>query len=93
MYIRCSLQSMYCHTVHVKIVNMVLIGVMHRQVRHTCTVVHKRQTSLPRNSVNSVRFITLRCVVFELSASENSAEFPSESGSNDNDLTLTRYKV
>ena len=44
-----------CIAIHVKIVNMVLIGVMHRQVRHTCTVVHKRQTSLSKfNSVNSV---------------------------------------
>ena len=35
-----------CIAIHVKLVNIVLIGVMHRQVRHTCTVVYKRQTSL-----------------------------------------------
>ena len=33
----------------------------------------------------------LRCIVLELSACENSAEFPAESGCKANDLT--RYKV
>ena len=50
---------MYCHTCkNCKYGRPLLIGVMHRQVHHTCTVVHKRQTSIrltaPRNSVNSV---------------------------------------
>ena len=40
---------------------------------------------------NKVRFISLGCIVFELSACENSAEFPAESGCKANDLT--RYKV
>ena len=40
---------------------------------------------------NDIRFIALRCIVFELSACENSAEFPAESGCKANDLT--RYKV
>ena len=44
----------------------------------------------PKES-NDVRFIALRCIVFELSACENSAEFPAESGCKANDLT--RYKV
>ena len=44
----------------------------------------------PKES-NDVRFITLGCTVFELSACENSAEFPAESGCKANDLT--RYKV
>ena len=44
----------------------------------------------PRES-SDVRFIALRCTVFELSASENSAEFPAESGCKAKDLT--RYKV
>ena len=35
---------------------------------------------------NDVRFIALRCIVFELHASENSAEFPAESGCKANDL-------
>ena len=44
----------------------------------------------PKES-NDVRFIALRHVVFELSAFENSAEFPVESGCKANDLT--QYKV
>ena len=40
---------------------------------------------------NKVRFISLGCIVLELSACENSAEFPAESGCKANDLT--RYKV
>ena len=40
---------------------------------------------------NDVRFISLGCIVFELSACENSAEFPAESGCKANELT--RYKV
>ena len=40
---------------------------------------------------NDVRFIALRCIVLELSACENSVEFPAESGCKANDLT--RYKV
>ena len=44
----------------------------------------------PKES-NDVRFITLRCVVFELSAFENLVEFPAESGCKANDLT--RYKL
>ena len=40
---------------------------------------------------NDVRFISLGCTVLELSACENSAEFPAESGCKANDLT--RYKV
>ena len=40
---------------------------------------------------NDVRLIALQCTVFELSACENSAEFPAESGCKANDLT--RYKV
>ena len=36
---------------------------------------------------NDVRFVALRCIVFELSACENSAEFPAESGCKANDLT------
>ena len=40
---------------------------------------------------NDVKFIALRFTVFELSACENSAEFPAESGCKANDLT--RYKV
>ena len=40
---------------------------------------------------NGVRFISLGCIVFELSACENSAEFPAESGCKANDLI--RYKV
>ena len=35
--------------------------------------------------------IALRCIVFKLSACENSAEFPAESGCKANELT--RYKV
>ena len=44
----------------------------------------------PKKSID-VRFIALRCIVFELSAFENLAEFPAESGCKANDLT--RYKV
>ena len=44
----------------------------------------------PKES-NDVRFISLGCIVFYLSACENSAEFPAESGCKANDLT--RYKV
>ena len=44
----------------------------------------------PKES-NDVRFIALLCIAFELSACENSAEFPAESGCKANDLT--RYKV
>ena len=44
----------------------------------------------PKES-NDVRFISLGCIVFELSACENSAVFPAESGCKANDLT--RYKV
>ena len=44
----------------------------------------------PKES-NDVRFIDLCCVVFELSAFENSAKFPAESGCKANDLT--RHKV
>ena len=44
----------------------------------------------PKES-NDVRFISLGCIVFELSACEYSAEFPAESGCKANDLT--RYKV
>ena len=44
----------------------------------------------PKES-NDVRFISLCCTVFELSACENSVEFPAESGCKANDLT--RYKV
>ena len=40
---------------------------------------------------NDVRFISLGPIVFELSACENSAEFPAESGCKAHDLT--RYKV
>ena len=40
---------------------------------------------------NNVRFSALHCVVFELSAFENSVEFPAESGCKAN--SLTRYKV
>ena len=40
---------------------------------------------------SNVRFIALRCIFFELSACENLAEFPAESGCKANDLT--RYKV
>ena len=36
---------------------------------------------------NDVRFISLGCIVFDLSACENSAEFPAESGCKANDLT------
>ena len=43
----------------------------------------------PKES-NDVRFVALHCIVFELSACENSAEFPAESGCKANDLT--RYK-
>ena len=44
----------------------------------------------PKESID-VRFISLGCIVFELSACENSAKFPAESGCKANDLT--RYKV
>ena len=44
-----------------------------------------------RNLRNDISFIALRCIVFELSACENSAEFPAECGCKANDLT--RYKV
>ena len=44
----------------------------------------------PKES-NDVRFVALRCIQFELSACENSVEFPAESGCKANDLT--RYKV
>ena len=44
----------------------------------------------PKES-NDVRLISLGCIVFELSACENSAEFPAESGYKAKDLT--RYKV
>ena len=44
----------------------------------------------PKKSIYA-RFIALRCIVFELSAFENLAEFPAESGCKANDLT--RYKV
>ena len=44
----------------------------------------------PKES-NDVRFISLGCIVFELPACENSAEFPAERGCKANDLT--RYKV
>ena len=40
---------------------------------------------------NDIRFISLGYIVFELSACENSVEFPVESGCKANDLT--RYKV
>ena len=40
---------------------------------------------------SNVRFIAPSCVVFELLDSENSAEFPAESGCKANNLT--RYKV
>ena len=36
---------------------------------------------------NDVRFIALRCIVFDVSACENSAEFPAENGCKANDLT------
>ena len=45
----------------------------------------------PKES-NDVRFVALRCIVFELLACENSAEFPAESGKA-NDLTRYNYKV
>ena len=44
----------------------------------------------PKES-NDVRFFSLGCIVFELPASENSAEFPAGSGCKAKDLT--RYKV
>ena len=44
----------------------------------------------PLEESNDVRFVALRCKVFELSACENSAEFPAESGCKANDPT--RYK-
>ena len=44
----------------------------------------------PKES-NDARFISLGCIVLELSACENSAEFPAESGCKANDLT--RCKV
>ena len=50
--------------------------------------IHK---SIHKNLKNNVRFVALRCIVFELSAFKNSAEFPAESGCKANDLT--RYKV
>ena len=40
---------------------------------------------------NGVRFIAVRCIAFELLASENSVEFPAESGCKANDVT--QYKV
>ena len=36
---------------------------------------------------NDVRLVALRCIFFELSACDNSAEFPAESGCKANDLT------
>ena len=44
----------------------------------------------PKES-NDVRFIALCCIIFELSACENSVEFPAEHGCKANDLT--QYKV
>ena len=44
----------------------------------------------PKES-NDVRFIDPPCIVFELSASENSAEFKAKSGCKANNLT--QYKV
>ena len=46
----------------------------------------------PKKS-NDVRFIALSYIVFELSACENSAEFPSEIGCKANDLTRYRYPL
>ena len=40
----------------------------------------------PKES-NDIRLIALCCIVFELSACENSAEFPAESGCKANNLT------
>ena len=47
----------------------------------------------PKES-NDIRFIALRCIVLELLACENSAEFPAESGCKANNLTryLGRYR-
>ena len=52
-----------------------------------CTSIDSQE---PKES-NHVRFIALRCIVLELSACENLAEFPAESGCKANNLT--RYKV
>ena len=52
-----------------------------------CTLIDSQE---PKES-NDVRFVALRCIVFELLACENSVEFPAESGCKANDLT--RYKV
>ena len=46
---------------------------------------HKSIPRKPKES-SDVRFIALRCIVLELSACENSAEFPAESGCKANDL-------
>ena len=43
-------------------------------------------SQVPKES-NDVSFLALLCIVCELSACENSAEFPAESGSKANDLT------
>ena len=40
----------------------------------------------PKES-NDVRFVALRCIVFELSSCENSEEFQAESGCKANHLT------
>ena len=50
----------------------------------------KTDSQDPKES-NDVRFVALSCIIFELSAFENSVEFPVESGCKANDLT--RYKV
>ena len=52
-----------------------------------CTLIDSQE---PKES-NDVRFVALYVVYFELSACENSVEFPAESGCKANDLT--RYKV
>ena len=43
--------------------------------------------SQERKESNDVRFVALLCIVFELSASKNSVEFPAETGCKANDLT------
>ena len=52
-----------------------------------CTLMDSQE---PKQS-NDIRFVALRCIVFDLSACENSVEFPAESGCKANDLT--QYKV
>ena len=52
-----------------------------------CTKIDSQE---PKESID-VKFVALRCIVFELSSCGNSAEFPAESGCKANDLT--RYKV